>query len=526
MLFHTSEFFIFFGIFFLFYLFLSRHLYAQNILILAGSYLFYAAWDERFLALIVISTVTDYLAGLGAAGKRISLVSGVKASLYLLLICFVAFYNTFSTSWIYLVELVFFLAIGWLFAYLLLSFDAKIQRKAWLAASLIVNLGLLGVFKYFDFFAESLIQFGEQLGVDIDWVTLSIVLPVGISFYTFQTLSYTIDTYKKRMQPTERFIELAAYVAFFPQLVAGPIERAKNLLPQFFEKRQISKDKLYSGLILFFWGMYKKSVIADNLSPLANTVFSNPSSMTSGELWVGLLAFTFQIYCDFSGYSDMARGIARMMGFELMVNFNLPYFSRTPSEFWNRWHISLSSWLRDYLYFSLGGNRAGTFFTYRNLMLTMILGGLWHGAAWNFILWGFYQGTILVIYRFLMIDEQLKKLSGTSLQILLLNLSMGTLFFLLTMLGWLIFRAENLTTIIDYLHGLLALPIGGVGMFKTFIILVTPLLIIQLVQKHYRKLEVFHYFPFFIRYNLALVIFCSLLWLNYQGTVEFIYFDF
>ena len=245
-------------------------------------------------------------------------------------------------------------------------------------------------------------------GISLSYATLNIVLPVGISFYTFQTMSYTIDVYNKKLKPSHSLIDVSAYVAFFPQLVAGPIERGAHLLPQFLKKRTITWENARSGVYLFIWGMFKKAVVADNLALIADPIFSDPSGLTSGELLVALLAFTFQIYCDFSGYSDMARGVARVMGFNLMINFNVPYVSLTPSEFWRRWHISLSSWLRDYLYIALGGNRGGKASTYRNLFLTMLLGGLWHGASWTFVAWGVTHGLVLILYRLLNIDSWLK----------------------------------------------------------------------------------------------------------------------
>lgn len=529
MLFHTTEFFLFFAIFFSLYLLLRSHLRWQNALLFIASYTFYGAWDERFLALIMISTATDYIAGLGAAGRQLSKKDGVIASSYLLIGTSLVLSPTFSESWTYLAGIAVYTVCGWFFARAIRHKEEEKRRYLWVCASLVLNLGLLSIFKYFNFFADSLVGLTSVFGIELDWVTLNIVLPVGISFYTFQTLSYTIDIYRGRMQPTDKLLELATYIAFFPQLVAGPIERAKALLPQFFEKREVTAEKLASGFTLFMWGMYKKAVIADNLSPIANRVFANPDAMSSGELWVGLLAFTFQIYCDFSGYSDMARGIARMMGFELMMNFNLPYISRTPSEFWRRWHISLSSWLRDYLYIALGGNRGGNRGTYRNLMLTMILGGLWHGAAWTFVLWGFYQGAVLVLYRITGIDQylELKEANGGSrFETYSRNIIMASVFFLFTMMGWLIFRAESMGVIGQYVGGLAAIPSGGLEVFIQFLMITGPLLVIQALQVHYGKLEIFPELNRFMRFNTALFVICALLFMSYQGTVEFIYFDF
>lgn len=530
MLFHTMEFFAFFSIFYVLYILLNGTLRVQNILILLASYLFYSAWDERFLTLIMISTVTDYIAGLGAAGQLISRKTGLQLSAFLTVGAGLILFQTYATSWVYMLLIVAYISFGWIFVIFLQRAKYTENRKRiWLITSLIVNLGLLGILKYFNFFSDSFVTLAEQFGFELNWTTLYIVLPVGISFYTFQTLSYTLDIYRGKLKPTDHFVEFAAFVAFFPQLVAGPIERARSFLPQFFEKRVITSELISSGVVLFFWGMYKKTVIADNLSPIANRVFADPASMSSGELWAGLLAFTFQIYCDFSGYSDMARGIARMMGFELMLNFNIPYFSRTPSEFWQRWHISLSSWLRDYLYIGLGGNRGNKWLTYRNLMITMVLGGLWHGAAWTFIIWGFYQGLVLIIYRMLNVDRLLSLTIDKPILRLSSSAISGVIFFLLTMVGWLIFRAESVSVILDYLLGLFALPSGGEKQFSTLLPLIIPLLLVQSVQTYYKKVdvfEVFTVFPIFVRFNIGLFAMCSIFWLSYHGKVQFIYFDF
>jgi len=525
-LFHTSTFFIFFAIFIALYFGLHKFLTAQNLLVLVGSYVFYAAWDERFLVLIMASTATDYVAGLGAAGRLITRKAALTTAAFLILGSTVALGATFVDSWHFFIAVLLLVGCGAFAINYSAKLEEKARRKFWMAISLIVNLGLLGVFKYFNFFADSLATLASGAGINLTWTTLHIALPVGISFYTFQTLSYTIDIYRDRMQPTERLLELAAYIAFFPQLVAGPIERAKNLLPQFFKKREITFERITSGAILFAWGAYKKAVIADNLALVANDAFANPDIMSSTGLWLGLLAFTFQIYCDFSGYSDMARGIARIMGFDLMVNFRLPYFSRTPSEFWRGWHISLSTWLRDYLYIGLGGNRGSGLLTYRNLFLTMLLGGLWHGAAWTFVLWGAYQGLVLVIYRILFIDQWLAKPLAPALEFSRSAISMA-FFFFLTMIGWLIFRANGLENLSVYLDGLFALrSIGESGSISSVLKFIAPLIVVQILQAHYRKLE-FHFdvMPF-LRYNMYLFVLLSILALRFKGEVEFIYFDF
>lgn len=345
MLFNSGTFLQFFAAFVLLYFCLRNHLGARNLLIVTASYLFYGWWDYRFLSLLIISSLIDYAVGLG-----------------------------------------------------LQRFTAPVPRKRLLIVSLVANLSILGFFKYFDFFVSSFAELLGRLGLQVEVSTLRVVLPVGISFYTFQTMSYAIDVYRGVIKPTRNLVEFFSFVSFFPQLVAGPIERAQHLLPQFSQTRHITRSDLREGVWLCLWGFFKKIVLADNFAPLVEMVYDHPRP---GSLMVALatVAFGLQIYCDFSGYSDIARGTARLLGFDIMVNFNLPYAAANLREFWARWHISLSTWLRDYLYVPLGGNRQGTFRTYRNLFLTMLLGGLWHGAAWNFVAWGFWHGGGLIIYR-------------------------------------------------------------------------------------------------------------------------------
>jgi D-alanyl-lipoteichoic acid acyltransferase DltB (MBOAT superfamily) len=369
----------------------------------------------------------------------------------------------------------------------------------------------------------------SALGYQLDYVTLQVVLPVGISFYTFQTLSYSIDAYRGKLKPTHSLLQLSAFVAFFPQLVAGPVERAANLLPQFQKPRVLLVENVKTGTALFIWGMFKKVFIADNLAPIVDHAFSNADSLGSFELFLGLLAFTFQIYCDFSGYSDMARGIARILGFNLMLNFNIPYISRTPSEFWQRWHISLSSWLRDYLYFSLGGNKGSSLLTYRNLCLTMLLGGLWHGASWTFVLWGAFHGTILVIYRILAIDDKLTSVGLTNnfYYQRLINLSSIMVMFSLTLIGWMIFRANTMDTLLAYTNNLFSFT-GGVDgtAFASIAYYVWPLFVIQLIQIRTGKLEIFWDLPLFARLNIMLFLLLCIIFLQPSSTAAFIYFDF
>ena len=328
------------------------------------------------------------------------------------------------------------------------------------------------------------------------------------------------------MKPSEHLLETCAFVAFFPQLVAGPIERGAHLLPQFYRKRIITREDVTSGAYLFLWGLFKKAVIADNLSIMSDPVFGNPGDATSGELVVALLAFTFQIYCDFSGYSDMARGLARTLGFSLMVNFDVPYISRTPSEFWRRWHISLSSWLRDYLYIGLGGNRHGVYRTYRNLMLTMVLGGLWHGAAWTFVAWGALHGLILVIYRGLRLDAFLERMHSRNLvHRTLVNVGFALIMFFFVCFSWLLFRADSLASAIVFVNGIMAFDDLS-GSWLRLLALIAPLWIYDIIHAYSRKEMFVVTLPFLLRFHFVLVVICAVAFLTPGGETAFIYFDF
>ena len=529
MLFQTPLFFGFFSLFCLFYFFSRKSLPLQNFVVLAASYIFYAAWDERFLTLIIASTAVDYLAGIGASGRSLSTKTLLKASAYLLLGSLISLGPTLSESYQYF-PYIFMLAIAfWLLGAVEKRLNEATRKKVFVIFSLFVNLGLLGVFKYFNFFADSLDSLVSTFGYQLNYVTIEIVLPVGISFYTFQTLSYSIDAYRGKLKPTDNLLQLAAFVAFFPQLVAGPVERAASLLPQFQRPRVYLKEDLKTGATLFIWGMFKKVFIADNLAPIADHAFANAGTLSSFELFLGLLAFTFQIYCDFSGYSDMARGSARILGFKLMLNFNLPYISRTPSEFWQRWHISLSSWLRDYLYISLGGNKLGPLITYRNLFLTMLLGGLWHGASWTFILWGAFHGGILIIYRILAVDNLLAAATTNSklLYQRCLNLSSIAVMFGLTLVGWMIFRANTMEVLASYSKNMFSFS-GGIDWagLANIAYYVWPLLLVQFIQIRKGNLEVFWGLPAFARLNIALFVILCIVFLQPATTAAFIYFDF
>jgi len=388
LLFNSLEFILFFIVVYGLYIVL-RHRY-QNVLLLIASYFFYGWWDWRFLSLIAASTVIDYTCGLKIAAE--------------------------TSHW---------------------------RRKMWLTVSVVSNLGMLGFFKYFNFFAENLDRVLGPLGLSADWPVVTILLPMGISFYTFQTMSYTIDIYRDKLQPTRNFLNFAVFVSYFPQLVAGPIERAKKLLPQIEQPRHIRYQQIRDGFRLILLGYLLKLVVAENMAPFTKDLFNSPGDDHGLNVLFGLYAAAFQIYGDFAGYTNIARGISKLMGIELMRNFNQPYFAVSPSDFWGRWHISLSTWLRDYLYIPLGGNRGGKAMMYRNLMITMVLGGLWHGAALTFLVWGFFHGTILIVYR-----QFETPFSALIRKLQLPDFALHALamlfFFHLTCIGWLLFFSQRL----------------------------------------------------------------------------------
>jgi D-alanyl-lipoteichoic acid acyltransferase DltB (MBOAT superfamily) len=333
--------------------------------------------------------------------------------------------------------------------------------------SIIVNLGFLGFFKYYNFFLENFVSAFSLFGMEIKSNTLNIILPVGISFYTFQTLSYTIDVYRKKLEPTKDFIAFSAFVCFFPQLVAGPIERATNLLPQFYRKRTFEYHKAVDGMRQILWGLFKKVVIADNCAEFANQIFNNSADMNGSTLVLGAIFFTFQIYCDFSGYSDIAIGTSRLFGFDLKQNFAFPYFSRDIAEFWRRWHISLSTWFRDYLYIPLGGSRGGTIMKIRNTFAIFLVSGFWHGANWTFICWGALNA--LYFIPLLLSNNNRNNLNVVaegkilpSLRELIAMLST----FSLTVFAWIFFRAENINHAFSYIAGVFSSSILSMPEFN------------------------------------------------------------
>lgn len=403
MLFNSLDFAIFLPIVFLLYWFVfNKNLKRQNLLVVVASFVFYGWWDWRFLFLILLSILTDYFIGI-LLGKS----------------------------------------------------ESPSRRKLLLVVSIFINLGLLGFFKYYNFFIENFVDAFSLFGIKFQAHTLNIVLPVGISFYTFQTMSYTIDVYRKQFEPTKDFIAFSAFVSFFPLLVAGPIERAKNLLPQFYFRRNFDYQKAVDGSRQILWGFFKKIVIADNCAYYANEIFANSADHSGSTLLVGALFFTFQIYCDFSGYSDIAIGVSRLFGFNAMKNFSFPYFSRDIAEFWRRWHISLSTWFRDYLYIPLGGSKGSTLFKIRNTFIIFIVSGFWHGANWTFIIWGFLNAAYFL--PLLLRNKNRQHLDIVAKGKLLPNIKEGfamLITFSLTVLAWIFFRAENLGHAISYLSGI------------------------------------------------------------------------
>jgi len=398
MIFNSLDFAIFLPIvFFLYWFVFHKTVARQNILVVVASYMFYGWWDYRFLALILFSTIVDF--GIGR---------------------------------------------------LLLRTDVQKKRKLLLGISISTNLGLLGFFKYYNFFADSFVDVFRFFGQTIQANTLDIILPVGISFYTFQTLSYTIDVYRKKLEPTSNFIEFAAFVSFFPQLVAGPIERATNLLPQFRQKRVFKYAEAMDGVYLVIWGLFKKVVIADNCAFFVNQIFNTPGQFSSLELFLGAVLFGFQIYGDFSGYSDIAIGTSRLFGLKLLTNFRFPYFSRDIAEFWRRWHISLSNWFRDYLYIPLGGSRGSKREQIRNVFIIFLVSGLWHGANWTYVIWGGIHAILfLPLILFNAHKKYLVKTKMTSAQIPFMLLT-----FIMVTIAWIYFRSNTVDIANAYLGSL------------------------------------------------------------------------
>jgi alginate O-acetyltransferase complex protein AlgI len=447
---------------------------SQNYFLLAASYFFYGWWDYRFSLLMGFSTVVDYVVAREMARS-----------------------------------------------------DDQRRRKRYLLISLFTNLGILGFFKYFNFFVESAALLCTTLGLPVHLPTLRIILPVGISFYTFQAMAYTIDVYRRDHPPARSFLDFALYVCYFPHLVAGPIQRYM-LLEQIQRPRCPNWEQVWSGCVLILIGLVRKVAIADSIATYADRTFTNPMEFGSLELLLGLYLFSLQIYCDFDGYTDIARGSSRLLGIELMVNFQHPYFSTNITEFWRRWHLSLSNWLRDYLYISLGGNRHGRLKTYRNLMLTMLLGGLWHGASWTFVVWGGLHGLYLAGHRFLLGDRrpEVENRTRTWAQ-WPRDLAKMVFTFHLVALTWIFFRAPGFAAAWDYLTGILMWRSGwslegGVPLLASLLLL----LLIDIPQYRADDHTAMMRWPWPVRG----VVYAGLVWaicaLRSDGTVPFIYFQF
>ncbi|MBT8279918.1 MAG: MBOAT family protein [Bacteroidia bacterium] len=475
MLFNSLDFALFLPVIFILYWFVTnKHLRLQNSLIVLSSYVFYGWWDYRFLALILFSTIVDFLIGR-----------------------------------------------------LLNRSENQKHRKQLLLISILVNIGLLGFFKYYNFFVDNFVEAFSFFGSEISPSSLNIILPVGISFYTFQTLSYTIDVYRRKIEPTHDFIQFAAFVSFFPQLVAGPIERAANLLPQFKVPRMFNSELALSGFYLIVWGLFKKVVVADNCAFFVNQIFDNPSGYSSAELFLGAVLFGFQIYGDFSGYSDIAIGTARLFGFNLMTNFSFPYLTRDIAEFWRRWHISLSTWFRDYIYIPLGGSRGKKFVQIRNVFIVFLVSGFWHGANWTFIIWGAIHA--LLFLPLFVFKANRNHVNTTRIE--LIHWPKILLTFFLVTIAWIFFRADTLSMAWSYLSHIFDFSDGSLGLFyKTSksmlftMIIVLSIIVMMLfeyftVQKEQKEVKLNRLTSLLV---ILLIIFMGV----FKNPSDFIYFQF
>jgi D-alanyl-lipoteichoic acid acyltransferase DltB (MBOAT superfamily) len=472
MLFNSLQFIVFFVFVYVLYLFLGRK--AQNRMLLVASYVFYGSWDWRFLSLIFASTCVDYI-----CGRRIEDSANSR------------------------------------------------HRRILLITSVVVNLGLLGFFKYCDFFVDSFISLLGLAGIQANAFTLNIILPVGISFYTFQTMCYTIDVHGGKMKAERDFFDFALYVSFFPQLVAGPIERASRLLPQIVNARVVHREDVREGLWLISFGYFQKVFVADNLAATVDRIFAAPEPVSGSQYLTALYAFAFQILGDFGGYSSIAAGISRLMGIRLMTNFLFPYFVTNPRDFWKNWHISLSTWLRDYLYVPLGGNRGSIGQTYRNLMVTMILGGLWHGAAWTFVLWGTFHGLLLVGQRIMSATKPGRMVAG--LDWWGWTVVKALIMFHVTCLGWLLFRARSMRQVWQVLRAIifdfpgpepLHAAVWGIALY------ILPLLVILAVQKRAEDPMAIARMPVVPRWLILCAMYALLAVYGRYDSHAFIYFQF
>jgi len=484
MLFNSINFALFLPVVLLLYWFATKgNLKLQNLLLLVSSYFFYACWDYRFLFLLIFSTLLDYFTGLKIHGAK---------NLHL--------------------------------------------KRFWLWLSICVNLGFLGIFKYYNFFADSFADGLSLLGYKANFASLQVILPVGISFYTFHGLSYVIDIYKNRIKPEKSFVDYSVFVSFFPLLVAGPIERATHLLPQIIKKREFDYTKAVDGLRQILWGLFKKIVIADNCAEYANTIFNNQAAYSGSTLVLGALFFTFQIYCDFSGYSDIALGTARLFGIDLLRNFAFPYFSRDIAEFWRRWHISLSSWFRDYLYIPLGGSKGGMWMKIRNTFIIFLVSGFWHGANWTFIVWGLLNAIYIM-------PSIIFKTNRNNLDIVARGKFLPSakdflsiaLTFSLTVFAWIFFRATSVNNAINYISQIFSASLFTVPEFpgmmsaKITLVLVLIFFIIEFLQRSKQHALQFTSGSSLKFYSIialnSVVLWAIVLW-GASGNKTFIYFQF
>lgn len=478
MLFNSLDFAVFLPIVLVLYWFVASKNYKhQNIVLLAASYIFYGFWDWRFLFLIIFSTVLDYFLGLKLSKET-----------------------------------------------------KKNTRQACLLISILINLGFLGFFKYYNFFIENFITAFSFFGQNIQPNSLNIILPVGISFYTFQTLSYTIDVYRKKLEPTQNFIAFSVFVSFFPQLVAGPIERAKQLLPQFYVKKTFKSEQAKEGLHLIIWGLFKKVVIADSCAIYVNEIFSNYETLNSITLLLGAVYFAFQIYCDFSGYSDIAIGSSKLFGVDLMRNFNYPYFSRNVAEFWRRWHISLSTWFRDYLYIPLGGSKVPKWINIRNVFIVFLVSGFWHGANWTFIAWGALH--VIYFLPLLLTNRNRKYLNAIKNDKFLPSfkdfIAIITTFLLITF-GWIFFRANSITEAFLYIENIFKFKVKGGFQYLAIeryapelMLLITGFVVLEWSIKKRDH-------PFYgkgIGLKLTFILLATILLGHFSNVNDFIYFQF
>jgi len=475
MAFNSVVFLVFLSITFIIYWLLQKKaLKIQNLYLLSISYFFYGCWDWRFLFLIATSSLIDY----------------------------------------YIAQKIY-------------TETKKSRKKIFVGISLLMNLGLLGFFKYFNFFADSLVDLFNLIGFRPDYITLKIILPVGISFYTFQTLSYTIDVYRAKIKPSNSIIQFFSYVSFFPQLVAGPIERATNLLPQFQKKRHFNYAQAADGMRQMLWGFFKKIVVADNCAFFVNHAFSDPSTGSSGELFIAMIFFAFQLYGDFSGYSDIAIGSARLFGFDLKQNFAYPYFSRDIAEFYRRWHMSLTNWFKDYVYFPLGGSRTGINKKIRNVFIIYLISGFWHGANWTFIFWGFLNALYYV--PLMLFKRNRKNLEIVAHNRIFPNFREGYAIletFIITCFIRIFFRAESITDAFIYIKRIFSFEGSTWRNFDLISILAIIIMLIiewsNRTKKHGLSIEDK---PRFIRWCTYISIFLMILFLG-KASDSFIYFQF